>query len=124
MALTQLRSRRKISGGRYVDYRKKKLRDTTRGPTLTKIGKVRNKSLTTRGNNLKTVLLTSDMANVLCKDKKYKMAKIKIAVDNPANRHYARRNILTKGSIIETELGKARVTSRPGQEGSINAVLL
>lgn len=124
MAKSQLRARRKVSGGRYVDYRKKKLRDISRDPTLTKIGVLRKKTLVVRGGNLKTFLLTSDVANVLCKDKKYKTAKIKIVVDNPANRHYARRNILTKGSIIETELGRARITSRPGQEGCINAVLL
>jgi small subunit ribosomal protein S8e len=45
-------------------------------------------------------------------------------VENQANIHYVRRNIINKGAIIETNLGKARVTSRPGQTGTINAVLL
>jgi small subunit ribosomal protein S8e len=51
-------------------------------------------------------------------------AKILMVVGNPANRHFVRRNILTKGCIIETDKGKARVLSRPGQEGVVNAVLI
>ena len=35
-----------------------------------------------------------------------------------------RRNILTKGAIIETDAGKAKITNRPGQEGTVNAVLV
>ncbi|RLF79472.1 30S ribosomal protein S8e, partial [Thermococci archaeon] len=42
----------------------------------------------------------------------------------PANRQYVRRNIITKGAIIQTEIGKAIVTSRPGQDGVVNAVLI
>lgn len=53
-----------------------------------------------------------------------KKVKITAVVDNPSNRHYARENLLTRGAIIDTEMGRARITSRPGQEGSINAVLL
>ena len=45
-------------------------------------------------------------------------------VENPANPNYARRNIITKGAVIETSAGEARVTSRPGQSGQVNAVLL
>jgi small subunit ribosomal protein S8e len=45
-------------------------------------------------------------------------------VENPANPHYVRRNILTKGAIVETEFGKARIISRPGQHGVINGVLV
>jgi small subunit ribosomal protein S8e len=32
--------------------------------------------------------------------------------------------VLTKGAIIDTELGQARVISRPAQDGIINAVLM
>jgi len=45
-------------------------------------------------------------------------------LENPANRHFVRRNILTKGTIIETVKGKAKITGRPGQEGMVNAVLI
>ena len=50
--------------------------------------------------------------------------KIKTVIESPDNRHYARENVLTKGAIIDTEAGKARITSRPGQEGVVNAVLI
>ena len=45
-------------------------------------------------------------------------------IENTANPNYVRQNIITKGSVIETEKGKAKVTSRPGQHGVVNAVLL
>jgi small subunit ribosomal protein S8e len=32
--------------------------------------------------------------------------------------------IVTKGCIVETELGKAKVTSRPSQHGIVNAILV
>jgi small subunit ribosomal protein S8e len=31
---------------------------------------------------------------------------------------------VTKGAVIETGEGRARVTSRPGQTGQVNAVLV
>ncbi|HDJ25717.1 MAG TPA: 30S ribosomal protein S8e, partial [Candidatus Bathyarchaeota archaeon] len=45
-------------------------------------------------------------------------------VKNPANVDYDRRGVITKGTIIETPIGRAVVTSRPGQDGVVNAVLL
>jgi small subunit ribosomal protein S8e len=37
---------------------------------------------------------------------------------------YDRRGVITKGAEIETKIGLARVTSRPGGDGVINAVLI
>ncbi len=53
-----------------------------------------------------------------------KKAKIETVEENSANPNYVRRNLLTKGAIIKTEIGRARIVSRPGQDGVINAVLL
>lgn len=73
----------------------------------------------------KRVILSANIANVYVpKEKKYKKAKIETVIDNPANRNYIRRNILTKGTIIKTELGNAKITNRPGQEAQINAILV
>jgi small subunit ribosomal protein S8e len=58
------------------------------------------------------------------KNNKTSKSEIISVVENKANIHYVRRNILNKGAIIETKLGKAKVTSRPGQIGKVNAVLL
>ena len=51
-------------------------------------------------------------------------SKILDVVENTANPNYVRQNIITKGSVIETEKGRAMVTSRPGQHGVVNAVLV
>ncbi|GEM_PF-258911 len=53
-----------------------------------------------------------------------KKAKILNVAQSPDNPHHSRENIITRGAIIETDLGKARVTSRPGQHGVVNAVLI
>ncbi|MDD4281670.1 MAG: 30S ribosomal protein S8e, partial [Candidatus Methanofastidiosa archaeon] len=53
-----------------------------------------------------------------------KRVRLTNVVENPANIHYVRRNVLTKGAVIETEIGKARITSRPGQDGVLNAILV
>lgn len=54
-----------------------------------------------------------------------KTEKVQIlrVVRNPANIDYDRRGVLTKGTLIETSVGPARVTSRPGQHGIVNAVV-
>ena len=77
------------------------------------------------GNNRKTIALTADIAYVVDpKTKKTTKTNIITVVENAANIHYVRRNIMNKGAIITTKIGKARITSRPGQSGTINAVLL
>jgi small subunit ribosomal protein S8e len=44
--------------------------------------------------------------------------------ENTANPNFVRRNLLTKGAIIKTSVGRAKIVSRPGQHGVINAILL
>ena len=125
MAIAQYRSKRKVSGGRYIASFKKKLRYLGRLPTLTKVDKLKKKSFRATGGHRKTVVLTTDIANVFDpKTKKHFKLKIETITANPANQNYVRRNIMTKGAVIKTEKGLARITSRPGQEGTINAMLL
>ena len=125
MAKAQNRSKRKSTGGKYIAGRKKKQFELGREPTLTGVGEKRSRTIRALGGAIKRLLLSADQANVVDpKTKKSVKVKITAVADNPANRNYVRRNIITKGSIIETEKGKARVTSRPGQEGTINAVLI
>ena len=125
MVLSQYRSKRKFTGGRYKSYRKKRLYEKGKMPSLTKIGKKKTKNVVVRGGKVKSKLFHIDTANLLDqKTKIYSKAKILTVVDSPSNRHYVRRNIITKGTIINTEKGKARVTSRPGQDGTVNAVLI
>jgi len=78
----------------------------------------------TRGGSYKLVKQYAATANVVMPDKSMKKAKIIRVLESPNNRHYARMNVITKGVVIETDAGKARVTSRPGQHGIVNAVLI
>jgi small subunit ribosomal protein S8e len=81
------------------------------------------KRKTARGSH-KVKLLQEKIANVTDPSTgKTSAVTIENVTDNEANEHYVRRNILTKGSIIKTELGDARITSRPGQDGVVNAIL-
>ncbi len=125
MVITQFKSKRKASGGRYKQSRGKRMHETGREPILTRIGDRKVKKVSTKTKNLKLKLLKTDIANLFDpKAKTYSKVKIKTVVDSPSNRHFARRNIITKGTIIETEKGNAKVTSRPGQTGVINAILV
>ena len=106
-------------------YRKKRSYELGRPPRMTRIAEKRVKTIGVMGGNLKKGLLACNSANLYDPAKKrFSKAKILQVLENPANRHFIRRNIITKGAIIETDAGKARVTSRPGQEPYINAVLI
>ena len=123
--LTQSRSRKKVSGGTKKLHRKKKLYEKANLPALTKIGKKYVRTNRIRSGKEKLRIIRTEDANVYDpKSKQFKKAKIKTVEENKANRHYARANIMTKGAIINTDMGKARITNRPGQEGTINAVLI
>ena len=125
MVITQHRSKRKPSGGRYKTKPRKIKALFGRTPSLTKLGNSKFKKIRTLGASSKNRLVSGEIANVYDpKTKKYFKAKISNIIENPSNVHYVRRNIMTKGTIIETEKGKARITSRPGQDGIINAVLI
>ena len=125
MVILQKRSTRKVSGSKYKAYRKKRICEKGNLPRYTKLGKKRVITFRERGGSIKPCLLSCDKANIYDpKTKQSKVISIKTIVENPANRHFIRRNILTKGAIIDTELGRAKVLNRPGQEGSVNAVLV
>ena len=118
-------SRRKVTGGKVIAARGKRKFEMGRESAETRISEVKRKNIHTRGGNRKVRLLQCDVANVTNpKDGKTTPSTIERVLDNAANKHYIRRNILTKGSVIRTSLGTARVTSRPGQDGVVNAVLI
>ena len=125
MAISQERSRRKSTGGRYRTLKKKKSYELGSLPAYTKLAKKKIIGKRGLGGSIKLRVLASETANVYnSKEKKYEQLKIITIVENPANRHFVRRNIMNKGAIIKTEKGNARITSRPGQSGVINAVLI
>jgi small subunit ribosomal protein S8e len=125
MALWQGKSRRSSTGRRIRYARGKRKFEVGRERHLTTLGQTNLKTSRTKGNNTKIRAKTINIAYVIDpKNKKTTKADILTVVENKANIHYVRRNIINKGAIIETNIGKARVTSRPGQTGIINAVLL
>jgi len=125
MALWQGDSRRNKTGRRIRYVRGKRKFEIGREQHLTTIGTTKLKKVRTRGNNRKTRAMTADVAYVVDpKTNKTTKTEIISVVENPANIHYVRRNIITKGAIIETKLGKAQIISRPGQSGTINAILI
>ena len=124
MAISQSQGKRKATGGRYKKQTKK-LKNKGNLPIHTTIGETRRRTNTGRSKITKKHLLQANLANVYDpKSKKYSKAKIESVVESPSNRNFVRRNIMTKGSIIKTDKGNAKIISRPGQEGTINAILI
>jgi len=119
----QGRSTRKRTGGRLRPIRNRKKHQLGRLPTETQVGEPRFRTVDARGNNEKTRALATNVANVNQGGETVE-ATIEDVVENDANPNYVRRNIITKGALIETDAGTARVTSRPGQTGQVNAVVV
>jgi small subunit ribosomal protein S8e len=119
----QGRSTRKRTGGRLKHASNKKRHQLGREPAETTVGETRVQYIDSRGTESKVRALSTNVAQV-AQGGEVSEAEIENVVDNPSNVNYARRNIITKGAIIETSAGRARVTSRPGQSGQVNAVLL
>lgn len=125
MALWHGEKGRKPTGGLIKMARKKRKHEIGSLPTHTRIGKEKKKIVRTRGSGKKIRALSVEFANVLdLKTKTAKKVKILDVVENKANPHFVRRGIITKGCIIKTEIGNARVTSRPSQDGVVNAIMI
>jgi small subunit ribosomal protein S8e len=110
------------SGGKKVKARGKRARHAGGYFVPTKIGEREIKKVRTKGGNIKIKVKYDLYANVATKEG-VKRCKI-ISVIQGNNPDYTREGIITKGAIIQTEIGKAIVTSRPNQHGVINAKLV
>lgn len=125
MALWQGESKRKPTGGRLVASHGKRKFEIGREKQFTRIGEQSLKQYRGAGGSVKVGMLNAQYANVV--DKKtntVKKVKILTVKSNPSDPNYVQRNIMNKGATISTEIGDAIITSRPGQDGAINAVLL
>jgi small subunit ribosomal protein S8e len=114
---------RKKTGGKYQASKKKKMYEKPGQRRITKLGDEKRKSKKTMGGNQKVFLLKAKTIN-LHENGKMLRAEIKNVLETPSNRFFARQNILTKGTIVETSKGKARITNRPTQEGVVNGILV
>lgn len=125
MGIWQGRSRRKRTGGRLRPIRKKRRHEIARELQTAVLGTGTVKKYRVRGGNRKMRILTANKINVYDPaTKTTRSAKVVTVRENPANPNYVQRNIITKGAILETDLGLVRVRSRPGQDGVLNGVRL
>ena len=121
----QGKSRRKFTGGRRIASKGKRKLEIGREAAEPHLDETRRKNVDTLGGNRKVRLLRCNMANVTDpSNNTTRQVSIETVVDNESNKHYIRRNILSRGGIVRTEIGNARITSRPGQDGVVNAILI
>jgi len=113
----------KITGGRKHTSRSRRKYEIDRFPNEALVGDQITITRKVRGKNNKTSVKTIDSVN-LAIDSKIKRVKIIKVLENSTNNDYQRRGIISKGAILETEEGKCRVVSRPGQHGTVNAILV
>jgi small subunit ribosomal protein S8e len=124
MPLWQGKSKRYSTGARRKASRKHRKYERGSQATETVVGEQKLRTKRAQGGRRRPVLLAASHANVTDR-KTGKTEKLKIiqVLENPADVDLDRRGIITKGAVIETEKGKAVVTSRPGQIGSVDAIL-
>lgn len=123
MTQWQLSSKKKTTGGFIKRHGKKNRYERGRDYLPARVGEPKVKPKRAVGGSVKHIALSTNIANVAVSGR-YQKTKILSVLENSADSQFVRRNIITKGAIINTELGKARVTSRPGQIGAVNAVLI
>jgi small subunit ribosomal protein S8e len=117
--------KRKLTGGKKRAYRIKRKFESGTFPTETTLGEPKRARVRGYGGNTKIKTLNDKFASVTdSKSGKTEKTEILRVVRNKANVDYNRRGVITKGAEIETTLGLARVTSRPGSHGAINAILI
>ncbi len=114
---------RKISGGKYHKQKKQKLYEKSGQARHATLGETKTKQIRIRSGKMKTIILRADSINLIV-DGKVKQAKITNVIETPQNKFFSRQNRLLKSAIVETSLGKAKITNRPNQEGQVNGILI
>jgi len=114
----------KITGGRRYPLRSRRKYEIDRYSVEAIKGEQVTISRKTRGGNQKTSLKTTDVVNLSVPGSKVKKFKILKVLKNSSNKDYERRGVISKGAILETEAGQCKVISRPGQDGTVNAILI
>lgn len=118
-------AKREQSGGRRIAHRKKRKFEQGTFPVETKMGEQKRKFVRGRGGTIKIKAMSEKQICVTdTKTGKTEKTGVVRVIKNPANIDYNRRGVITKGAIVETPLGQARITSRPGQHGILNGILI
>ena len=117
--------KRKTSGGRVKFSRNRRADESDSFSVDTLLGERSIREKTSRGGNRKISLVSDNVVNVVDKNNNtVSKTTITRVLKNPSNRDYERRGVITKGAIIDTELGKVKVLSRTGQNGILNGMLI
>jgi len=131
MTQWHMKSKRKSTGGLRYSLRKSDKKLAWRGGEFshTKLAQEeKRKVVKGRGNTTKVKLSEVKFANVSDEKGKVHKVELKNVLENTANRHYARMQIVTKGALVEGLMnGKkalVRITSRPGQSGVAQGIFL
>ncbi len=114
----------KLTGGRRHPLRIRRKYEIDRYPNEALTEAQETVTRKVRGKNQKTALKTIDFVNLSTGDAKVKKTKILKVLENSTNNDYQRRGVITKGAILETQDGKCKVVSRPGQDGIVNAIII
>ena len=114
----------KITGGHRHPLKSRRKFHIDRFPNEALMGEQTTVTRKTRGNNRKTAMKTANAVNIVIADGKIKSSEIIKVLENQTNNDYQRRGIITKGAIVETKDGECRIVSRPGQDGTLNGILV
>ncbi|MEM1639234.1 MAG: 30S ribosomal protein S8e [Desulfurococcaceae archaeon] len=125
MAYYQGNDLRKPTGGLKTEHRKKRKYELGSPPTKTVLSnKEERKIERVRGGNVKVKLKEAVYVNVALGEGSIKKARIFDVVETPENPQNSKFKIISKGSVVKTELGLVKITSRPGQDGVLNGILI
>lgn len=125
MAYYQGNDNKKPTGGFKSSYRDKRKYELGSPPTVTILSSKEIRRIDrVLGGNRKIRLKTAQYVNVALQDGSIKKAKIIDVIETPENPQNAKFKIISKGSIVKTDLGVVKITSRPGQSGVLNGVLI
>jgi small subunit ribosomal protein S8e len=117
-------NKRKPTGGKKRAYRAHRIFDIGRHPVETIEGEQKLKKVSGRAGIEKVKIVRANIVNVSDPETgETEKLEILDIISNPANADYNRRGVITKGTIVRTEKGLARIISRPGQSGALSAVV-
>jgi small subunit ribosomal protein S8e len=123
MGIWRGRSKRKPTGGRLRPIRKKRRFEIAPEIQHATVGAGTVKFYRVRGAHRKVRILTASTVNVYDPaNGLMKVAKLVTVRENPANPNFVQRNVITRGALVETDLGLVRIRSRPGQDGVLNGI--
>ncbi|MEM4481825.1 MAG: 30S ribosomal protein S8e [Desulfurococcaceae archaeon] len=115
---------KKPSGGKKHEHRGKRKYELGSPPTKTSLAaKEERETIRAYGGNIKVRLKASSYINVAIGGE-IKRTKLLDVVETPENPQNSKFKIISRGSVVKTELGLVKITSRPGQHGVLNGILI